>query len=160
MAAYKYSYCGMSTFFKNSADVAGPICQALRESPGGLTPKSLVDASRDENAPLHNEFEWDDNIAAEKYREEQAACIIRHIMIVRTDIQEIRQTRDRAFVSKGENDNAYVPLNEALSTEKWRNNLLKQARIDAERFTNKYHRLTELANVIKAMNEFLDDEAS
>ena len=160
MAAYEYSYCGMSSFFKNPAEVAGPVCQKLRESPQGLTPKSLLDASRDEDAPLHNEFEWDDNVAAEKFREQQAANIIRHIMIIRTDIQEVRQSRNRAFVSKGENDTAYVPLDEALSNEKWKANLLKAARIDAERFVAKYNRLAELAGVINAINGFLDDEAS
>ena len=157
---YKYTYCGLSSLFKNPAEVAGPVCQALRDSSTGLTPKALVDASRDENAPLHNEFEWDDSIAAEKYRERQAAKIIRSIVIVRTDIQEVRQSRNRAFVSTGENNHAYVPLGEALSTETWRSNLLKAAKRDAEQFVTKYNRLTELAGVIDAINGFLGDEAS
>ena len=38
---------------------------------GKTTAKDLVDASRPEEAPLHKLFEWNDSIAAEKYREEQ-----------------------------------------------------------------------------------------
>lgn len=160
MAAYSYSYGAVSKLFKNSAEIAGPICQKLRESPQGLTPHSLVEASRDVNAPLHNEFEWNDSVAAEKFREQQAACIIRHLIIVRTDIEEVRKSHDRAFVSTGENNTVYVPLDEALSTEKWKNNLLKQAKLDAERFVAKYNRLEELAGVIKEIRGFLDEEAS
>lgn len=160
MAAYTYSYGSVSKLFKNPAEVAGPICQKLRESKQGLTPHSLVEASRDENAPLHNEFEWDDSIAAEKYREQQASCIIRHLIIERTDIQEVRKFHDRAFVSTGENTNAYVPLDEALSNETWKNNLLTAAKRDMKIFTVKYRRLAELAGVINAIDGFLGEEAS
>ena len=160
MAAYSYSYGSLSKLFKNPADVAGPICQQLRESEQGLTPRSLVDASRDKNAPLHNEFEWDNTVAAEKYREQQAANIIRHLIIVRTDIQEVRKSHDRAFVSTGENNTVYVPLNEALSNEVWKKNLLLAARRDMKIFATKYRRLTELSGIIDAIDGFLGEEAS
>lgn len=158
--AYSYSYGNVASLFKNPAEVAGVVCQKLADSETGLTPKALVDASRDVNAPLHNEFEWDDTIAAEKYREEQARCIIRHLIIIRTDIQEIRKNKDRSFVSTGENDKAYVPLDKALSNEVWKNNLLKAAKADMKTFIYKYNRLAELTGVIDKMKGFLDEEAS
>ena len=160
MAAYAYSYGSLSKLFKNSAEVAGSVCQQLRDSEQGLTPHTLVEASRDVNAPLHNEFEWDDTVAAEKYRIEQARCIIRHLIIVRTDIQECRKSKDRAFVPTEPSGKAYVPLHEALSIETFKTNLLKAAKADAERFVLKYNRLEELAGVIREMKGFLDEEAS
>ena len=160
MAAYKYSYGGMDSLFKNSADVAGAVCQKLSESDVGLTAKSLVDASRDEKAPLHNEFEWNDSIAAEKYREEQAANIIRHLIIVRTDTEEVRASKDRSFVFTGERKTGYVPLDKALSNEVWKTNLLKAARADMRTFVLKYNRLSELAGIINKMKGFLGEEAS
>ena len=160
MAAYKYSYGGMDKLFKNSAEIAGEVCQKLSESKTGLTAKSLVDASRDENAPLHNEFEWNDNIAAEKYREEQAASIIRHLIIIRTDTEEIKAGKDRSFVFSGERKTGYVPLSKALSNDTWRANLLKAARADMLTFIVKYNRLSELAGIIDKMKGFLDEEAS
>lgn len=160
MAAYTYSYGAVAGLFKNSANVAGPVCQKLRESEQGLTPQSLVDASRDINAPLHNEFEWDDSVAAENYRKEQAKNIIRHLIIVRTDIQEVRKAKDRAFVSTGENNNAYVKLDEALSNEVWKKNLLAAAKKDMKIFVAKYRRLAELSGIISAIDGFLSEEAS
>ena len=160
MAAYSYSYGTVASLFKNSAEVAGAVCQKLADSETGLTPEALVDASRDINAPLHNEFEWDDTIAAEKYRQEQAKSIIRHLIIIRTDIQEVRKSKDRSFVNTGENNHAYVPLDKALSNEVWKNNLLKAAKADMKTFIYKYNRLAELTGVIDKMKGFLDEEAS
>ena len=157
MAAYKYSYGSVSGLFKNPAEVAGPVCQNLRETVG-LTPKNLVDASRDPSAPLHNEFEWNDTIAGEKYRQEQARCIIRHLITERIDTEQARKARDRSFVSTGEQTGAYVPLREALTNTKWRDNLMKAARRDMEVFVAKYHRLEELSGVIRKMKEILSNE--
>lgn len=53
----------------------------------GLTAKNVVDSSRDEDAPLHNYFEWNDEAAAESYREQQARQLIRAVFEVK-DTQE------------------------------------------------------------------------
>jgi len=59
----------------------------LTERGGGtLTPASVVDAARSEESPLHQYFEWDDSIAAEAYRQDQARELIRRIR-VRVSIQ-------------------------------------------------------------------------
>lgn len=156
-SAYKYSYGQMSGLFKNSAEVAGKVCMELKETVG-LTPKSLLDASRDPTAPLHNEFEWDDAIAGEKYREQQASCIIRHLVIEKIDTEEARKVRDRSFVFTGERSVGYVPLKEALNNDTWRENLMKAAVKDMKFFVAKYKRLTKLSGVIEKMNEILKED--
>jgi len=50
---------------------------SIRSANGGvLTPEAVVDAARDSTHPLHSRFEWDDSVAAEKYRREQAHVLI------------------------------------------------------------------------------------
>lgn len=180
MAAYEYRF-KKGSVHKVSAEVAGRVCQELSDTPEGLTPKRLVDASRAPDAPMHNEFEWDDTVAGEKYREEQARKVIQHIVVVTTNSDNVRkvrlelatqpgeqaegfseesdnneeETQDRAYVSTGERTTKYVPIVCALSNEEWRKNLLSAARKDIEIFINKYHRLKELANIIDDMNRFL-----
>ena len=39
---------------------------------GKLYPRAVVDAARPAGSPLHGSFEWDDSVAAESYRIEQA----------------------------------------------------------------------------------------
>lgn len=164
MEEYKYKLQGL---FKTPASIAGRVCKNLSETTGGLTPKRLVDASRAKDSPLHNEFEWDDSVAGEKYREEQARQLIKNIVVVQSDSQmerrikiekleqEKREAAERGFVPTGEKDSRYVTLTAALTNEQWKNNLLKQARKDSEAFVNKYHRLEELAKVIDDMKDFL-----
>lgn len=65
---------------KTNPQVVGEYCYELEQKKGGkLTPKELVEAARYVNSPLHNEFEWDDTKAAQKYREWQARYIISSI---------------------------------------------------------------------------------
>ena len=56
--------------------IAGNELARIERKYGSLTPESVVDESRDVNAVLHNCFEWDDAVAAEKYRHTQARHII------------------------------------------------------------------------------------
>ena len=66
---------------KVSAEVAAPVLEGLANE-NRLTAANLVDVSRPEDAPLHPEFEWRDDVAAERWREEQARQIIRCIRVV------------------------------------------------------------------------------
>lgn len=44
---------------------------------GKITPEALVAAARSEDSPLHSYFEWDNDVAAEKYRMMQARTLLR-----------------------------------------------------------------------------------
>lgn len=72
---------------KTNPQIVGEYCYELEQKKGGkLTPKELVEAARDVNSPLHNEFEWDDTKAAQKYREWQARYIISSIELTIVNI--------------------------------------------------------------------------
>jgi hypothetical protein len=51
----------------------------VRKSYGALTPRNVVDAARCSSHPLHSRFEWDDGVAADKYRLVQARELIRSV---------------------------------------------------------------------------------
>lgn len=53
----------------------------IEEKNGVLEARDVVDDARDFNSPLHDCFEWDDSIAGEKYREEQARVLIKTVYI-------------------------------------------------------------------------------
>ena len=154
MAAFKYEFSGGSGFRKIDAQTVGEICEELENSGTGLSPRSLLDASRDENAPLHGCFTWDDTEAAEKWRLEEARLLIANIRIVKSTDTEERE-RVRGFVSTPGRQSVYVSMNTALHREELRNYMLEQSRRDCEAFMAKYRTLTELANVIDAMKEYL-----
>lgn len=55
--------------------------RALEDEKGNLDPKAVVEAARDPNHPLHEDFEWDNDHAAEQHRLQQARNLIRAIPI-------------------------------------------------------------------------------
>ena len=156
MSAFHYEYTGSLGTHRVSAQTAGEVCEMLSNSEGGLSPQTLLDYSRDESSPTHDEFEWNDEIAAEKYRLKQARNLIIDVRVVKIDAVQATKEKDRAFVVTPERKSAYVPLQSALDNDAWRESLLKQARQDCEIFTAKYRRLEELAKVTQAMAEFVE----
>jgi hypothetical protein len=59
--------------------MAAELNRMAKKNGGKITPRMVVDAARDEDSPLHSYFEWDDAIAAEKYREMQARTLLRSV---------------------------------------------------------------------------------
>lgn len=142
-----YEYKAKS-MIKAPAQVAGEMCELLSKT-GGLTPKRLVDANRSPDAPLHEEFEWDDVVAAEAYRENQAAYIIRHL-VVKTEEQP--EAPVRAFVRVVKESRNYTPVQVVMKNPSMMEVLLENAKKEMEAFVNKYQKIEELQDVIKAMN--------
>ena len=155
MAAFKYEF-GISGIHKVDAQVVGEMLEDMHNRGIEVTPEVLLDASRDVNSPTHNEFEWDDSVAAEKYRVEQARLLIAHVRIVRED-NPTQNYKERGFVPVPGARSVYVPLQTALDKEEYKKHLLKQAANDAQVFLAKYRRLEELAAVTTAMTEFLEN---
>ena len=137
-----------------SAQTAYDTVQELYEQ-GKSSAKDLVDASRPEYAPLHGLFEWDDSVAAEKYRESQARLIIRSLVIVPEDDEQ--QPVVRAF-SKVEpvSNGLYEPTFVIMKDEGKREMLLNRAKDELKAFAVKYGNLTELAGVIDAISDFIN----
>lgn len=133
---------------KVDAEVAGSVCEQL-EQQGNLSAKSLLEASRPEDAPLHNEFEWDNEKAAEKYREEQARGIIRNLTVVIDNSEPVR----KFFNVSVKSEKQYTRIETILETADMRASLLSQALSELENFRKKYSQLEELAEIFKAMEK-------
>ena len=152
MAAFSYEF-KLSGLVKAPAQKVGELFEKLQNSPDGLSPSSVLNASRKKGSLLHDDFEWNDGIAAEKYRLQQARFIIQNLVIVTetTDKDQRTVCKDRAYVSATARTGAYVSLNNALTNDEWRSHLLKCAKDEMEVFCAKYSRLSELASVVEAM---------
>lgn len=131
------------------AQVVGEECERL-ESEGRLTPQNLVNDSRSEDAPLHECFEWDDTVAAERWRCAQAAYIIRSIEV--TVSESFEPTRAFvATVSGGSRE--YKTIGCVLRDHDSREALLDSARRELLSLRRKYSTLHELAEVFAAIDE-------
>lgn len=133
---------------KADPQVAGEQFKEL-ESSVGLTAKNVLDANRTEDAPLHNEFEWQDDIAAEKYRLHQAGQLIR-MLCIQTDTNDTADAPVRAFFKTAVSQ-PYESIEVIMSVPDKRAELLKRALQELAAFQNKYQTLTELQPVFQSV---------
>ena len=140
-----------------SAQTAYDVIHSLYEE-GKKEASDLVDASRPDNAPLHSLFEWNDSIAAEKYREDQARCIIRHVYTVPEE-EDTENVPVRAFFQVDSHSSDYEPTYVIMSDAEKREQLLKIAKRELESFRAKYKSLQELNKVFKAIDETIGERA-
>lgn len=142
-----------ASYIKTDANIAGKQCEEL-EKTVGLTPKNLLDANRDENAPLHNEFEWNDSVAAEKYRERQAQHIIACLCVRAETTNGEKSEPVRAFL-KTAPGSEYQPLEVILQSADSHSAMLAMALKELKAFQRKYKALAEL----KPLFDVLEDIA-
>ena len=152
---YEYKWRYMQ--YPVPAQEAGEYMRELSEKEGGLTARSLLNHSREEDALLHPCFEWDDGKAAEAYRLNQAGDIIRNVVAVAVDNAPVEEVR--AFVSTTDygvpNEGVYKPVIEALADEETKEIVLKNAIREAYAFKKKYKNLNELSGVFDAIDELV-----
>lgn len=152
---------------KTKPQVVGEVCMGL-EKDGKLTPKNLVDASRDKSAPLHNEFEWRDGVAAEKYREVQAGYIIRSVAVRITEIPtETTQMSLQITESKEPNvryfhataESGYDSLETISKDTAKRDELMRMCLKDIRNFKEKYYILrAELPMLFRIIDDLTDEK--
>lgn len=145
--------------FPVKAEVAADTIKNLQASLGKstITAKELLDASRDENAPLHDCFEWDDSVAAEKFRQDQARRIIIGIEVTKS---ETIPTTTRLFVNvvptAAKKQGEFATIFQAMVVDDWRKQVLMDALKELRSFQRKYSVYKELADVCTAIDTFAD----
>ncbi len=132
------------------AQVAGEFIAKLEEKHGKVTPRILVKASTAKNTPLHGYFEWDETKAAEKYRETQAATILRNLTVTVEPIEDEAPKTVRAFVRATEEKHSFISIMNVMENEHLRESLLQSALNELREFQRKYADLQELAEVFAA----------
>ena len=114
--------------------------------------RAVVEEARDENHPLHNDFEWDDTEAAHQYRLQQARHLISYTL---TQVAEkpgqdipmyVSLTTDRKLVGGG-----YRAVTDVLKDPVARQRMVDDALDEMRRFEEKYRLLDELAQIFAAV---------
>lgn len=137
-----------------SAQAAGEMMEFLEKRDGEVTKEALLEASRPEDSPTHGAFEWDDSVAAEKYRLRQANFMINQLE-VHIQSEDSAPVKERAYLNVVEGKNnpgRFRGVEIALSDAEMREVVLHNALAELVAFKNKYERLTELAEIFSAID--------
>lgn len=160
-----------------SAEIVGGVLSEIEERDGEVTSKAFLDASRDEESPTHSLFEWDDSIAAERWRMRQSQGIIGQLQIevvieevedsvtdVELHVEEVPAENIRrvpAYVNTnsygrfgaGKNTTgSYVNLETAMSDEDKRKVVLENVLNELSVYQRKYFMYQELTEIFEAID--------
>lgn len=142
--------------------IRAALLELADQRDGRLTPRAVLDAARDERSPLHEEFSWDDDEAAEGFRLIQAGALLRRVkiqvVVESKDPTRVNIVVQRAFPSvpslRGSPSGSYVPLAQADQQE-----LLSEVVSQLEVLRKKYAAIEKLAGVWKAVDDVREDSA-
>lgn len=124
--------------WKADAQSVGEELESLEK----ITPEAVLEKAKEPSSVMHNLFEWDDSIAATKYRLSQARQIIQQI-VIRSAPDNLEPTKVRAFVSSCKNDSVYNPIIHVVTNITDYQVILAQAKEELQAFKNKYKNLVE-----------------
>lgn len=124
---------------------------AIREERGKLTPVIVLEEARDPEHPLHSRFEWDDSVAAEKYRLTQARVLI---SLVRSAFisssGEERTVREFHAVRAADADEyAYEPIEEVLADPFKRKLVMQEMQRQVAELVARYESFNEFWEVLR-----------
>lgn len=151
---------------KNEA-IRGALQAIAASNNGYLNPSNVVDAARDPSHVLHDEFDWDDESAAESYRIAQAGALIRRVKftVVRQEsaTKEIHIATTRAFQSRPSARNqsgGYEAVSEIMSDQDKREELINQVLRELGAYRKRYADLIALSGIWSAIDDALDLHAN
>lgn len=133
--------------------IAEELARLGSKGDGILYPEDVVRAAKSTKSPLHNHFDWNDGVAAEKWRLEQARRLIR-VYVTVIDADGPKEIRGYVSLSPDRmGKGGYRTMVDVLKNIRMRGQLLDDAIDDLQRLRTKYRALKELADVFAAISE-------
>ncbi len=138
---------------KVKVNAAADEINRIIKARGYITPPILLAEAKKERNPLHSCFEWNDTVAANMYREQQAGYIIRSIETV-IDVGEDESIRIRAFQSVvKEDDTVYVTVQQARQTPELWEQVVAKALLEIHNWRETYKNIKEFETIFDAIDQ-------
>lgn len=113
-----------------------------------ITPQEMIEKARNEQSELHKCFEWNDTVAAEKYRLQQARNVL-SMLVFKPKTEEEQPVRIFSLTTE---KSTYQPTKQFLVQADEYQDLLKRALAELETFKRKYRTINELEGLFEAID--------
>lgn len=136
--------------FRGDAQKCYDEVQTLGEQ---YTPAQVLELARNPGTELHKCFTWDDSIAAERWRLQQA----RQVCSSFTVIIEKEEGKPQSFrmIQHDSEERVYRPISLTVRNQDQYASLLKQAKAELAAFKRRYKSITELEDLIDEIDRIL-----
>ncbi len=136
----------------SNPEIVSALQAVAAANDGILLAESVVEAARPARSPLHDQFDWEDTIAGQKWRVHQARQLIN---VVVQYLPGPSKLATKVFVSLSSDrvQGGYRALVDVLSNKDARAMLLADAARELEACRKKYGHLQELAEVFSVIRK-------
>ena len=153
----KYTWSGLNRSV--SAQEVGEHLESLEERDGYVTFETFLDSARPEDSPMHKLFEWNNEVAAEKWRRQQSSVIINSLRVtITSQDNEVRQLS--AFVNtKNRNveKGRFVSITTAVRKEDIMKHVIAEAKKELQWINRKYESYQWFAKMKDAIGQFQEE---
>jgi hypothetical protein len=142
-----------TTIKDKDARIIGRRLEQLHKKHQGLSSKIVLEDARRERSPLHKYFDWDDTVAAEKWRLNQARKLVQSVrVIIESGGEEPREMRAFVHVTGEERRSLYLPAIEALDDADYRRQLLDLLKKELSDVRRRYGQVLDVAELFDAID--------
>lgn len=141
--------------------------EAVRKSNDGvLKPADVVEVARPDDATLHPVFTWDDEAAAELWRQDEARRLIRNVCVVEVGTEadtpkaEPRPVYIHTRAPEGIDVQGYRTVSAVMNDDDLKKSAITEALSQLKGWQRRYGWLKELAAVSEAIDRVAEETAS
>jgi hypothetical protein len=122
----------------------------LREREGYLTPQVVVEDARPANSVLHDRFEWDDAVAAEAHRIDQARNLLRSVRVQYVEPDGgVGSTRAFVSIERPPSPREYIPVEEVRQDSELTAIALRDAEREWRSLYSRFKHLEEFLAIVR-----------
>lgn len=127
------------------ADEVGELFEQIIEEKGELSSETVLDEARNEDSKIHKFFEWDDRIAGEQYRKNQALNMINNLTVI---VKTKEETPVKAFVKiRTEDKSEYKHIKAVIENTNDYEYLLNKMEKELETLRKKYEAMLNITDI-------------
>lgn len=112
-----------------------------------ISAEELLERARQDDTELHKCFEWDDAVAGEKYRLQQARQVLNSLVFI-----PVEETEQPVRIFSYTQETKYKPTIQMVVNIDEYQSLLAQAKRELDAFRKKYNSLTELHELFELID--------
>ncbi len=127
------------------------------DNDGELKPQVIVDTAQPADHPLNPHFEWDDGIAANAHRLDQARRLVRVIRVVDDSEEDPEPRRAYLSIRSPKEGRRYVPHREIINSSRLQLLVLEEAMRDLESWERRYAEIVDICREVRVLRERLRD---
>jgi hypothetical protein len=128
------------------------VCDELKDLGDEFTPDEIVEKAKNSTTELHKCFEWDNDVAADKYRLHQARMLTSNLVFLKESDDEEEQPVLVRVYNKTEQTGGYKPPERVFTQADEYEKLLKRATAELHQFKVKYSMLKELDYILSLID--------